>query len=465
MRHLVVLILALAVAAAANAAVPSVPSTPGEVAPPAARPAAVFVVSGGGFGHGVGLNQYGALAQAKASRSYRDILAFYYPGTQLATTAVSKVRVLITEGRPTVTVASAVPFSVNDASGAVTQLPAGEDVLGGDLRVMVDGKPTPLPGPLTFRPGKGGTLTLDGKGYRGQLRLSSSPKGVRAIDLVGLDAYLFGVVAGEMPKDWPQAALEAQAVAARSYALASLVKSRDFDLYADPRSQAYDGVSGESPSTTAAVAATRGQILTYGGKVATTVYSSSSGGRTAASEDVFGFALPYLQARDDPWDALSPFHRWAPRSFTPASLAQALGLSAPVADVAVVETPSRRPASVTVVKTTGESVLLSAADVRARLRLWSTAFRIGVLRVDQPSAAAAAGAPVVVSGLARDVVSPRLERLGANGAWLPSLKVAPGPDGSFAVTVRPQATVTYRLTAAGEPGPALTIIVATGKPQ
>ena len=250
----------------------------------------------------------------------------------------------------------------------------------------------------------------------------------------------------------------------RSYALASLVKNRPFDLYADPRSQMYYGVAAESPATTAAVKATRGEILTYGGKVATAFYYSSSGGRTASSEDVFGLVTPYLQSRDDPWDTLSPFHRWPPRSFTAASLAQAFGLSAPVVDVEVVPTPSGRPASVTLVKKTGDSVLLKAADVRARLGLRSTAFRLGVLRVAPPPAAAA-GAPVVVSGLARDVDTPLLEKLGANGAWHPSVKVDPESDGSFAVTVRPKATATYRLTAEGQAGPALTITVPAGEPK
>ena len=155
-------------------------------------------------------------------------------------------------------------------------------------------------------------------------------------------------------------------------------------------------------------------------------YYSSSGGRTASSADVFGLELPYLQSRHDPWDTLSPYHRWKPRSFTAASLAQAFGLSAPVVDVQVVPTASGRPASVTLVKKTGESILLKAADVRARLGLRSTAFRIGVLRVAPPPAARAAGAPVVVSGLARDVDAPLLEKLGANGAWLPSVEARPG---------------------------------------
>ena len=152
-------------------------------------------------------------------------------------------------------------------------------------------------------------------------------------------------------------------MAARSYALASLVKNRPYDLYSDTRSQVYYGVATESPATTAAVKATRGEILTYGGKVATTYYYSSSGGRTASSEDVFGIVTPYLQSRNDPWDALSPDHRWPPRSFTAATLGQAFGLSSPVVDVEVVPTASGRPASVTLVKKNGVRVMLRAAKV------------------------------------------------------------------------------------------------------
>jgi len=461
MRTTIVLLVALFVAAQAAAS----PAPTASTAPPAVAAtlsAPVYVLTGGGYGHGVGLSQYGALAQAKANRSYKDILSFYYPGTTIGAAPLAKVRVLIADAKPTVKIASTVPFTVVDATGFEAPLPAGEMTLKPNLKLPVDGQPTVLPGPLTFKPGKGGTLALDGKGYRGQLQATVVEKALHVVDVVGLDNYLLGVVSGEMPKEWPASALEAQAVAARSYALASIVKNRDFDLYSDPRSQMYYGVTAETPATTAAVQATKGQVLTYGGKIVTAFYYSSSGGRTASSADVFGVELPYLQTRQDPWDALSPFHRWKPRIFTPASLAQAFGLSAPVVDVQVVPTASGRPASVTLLKKTGESILLKAADVRARLGLRSTAFRIGVLRIAPPPAARESGSAVVVSGLARDVDAPLLEKLGANGSWLPSVKVAPASDGTFTVTVRPTATSTYRLSADGEPGPALTVTVPAG---
>jgi stage II sporulation protein D len=460
MRHTIVPLFALVVATAATAAALPAPPDPDPPATPLSAP--VYVLSGGGYGHGVGLNQYGALGQARATRTYRDILAFYYPGTALSKAAIATVRVLIADGRPTVKIGSAVAFTVTDASGVMTPLPAGEIVLKPDLKLTIAGKAKALPGPLSFAPDKGSTLTLDGKGFRGELRATTIAKGLQVIDTVALDQYILGVVPGEMPKEWPAAALQAQAVAARSYALASIVKNRDFDLYADPRSQMYYGVAAESPATTAAVKATKGEILTYGGKVATTFYYSSSGGRTASSEDVFGLVLPYLQSRPDPWDAGSPYHRWEPRSFTPTTLAAAFGLSAPVVDVVVVPTVSGRPASVTLVKKTGEQILLKAADVRARLGLRSTAFKLGVLRVARPPATSAAGRPVVVSGLARDVQAPLLQKLAVNGTWVPSVKVAPDDDGSFVVTVRPKATATYRLTADGQAGPALTITVPAG---
>ena len=458
MRHLISAVIALTLAAGAVASERSSGAPP--VAPRLSAP--VYVVTGGGYGHGVGLNQYGALAQAKAGRSYRDILGFYYRGTAIGTSPATKVRVLVASGRLKLRIGSTVPFAVRDATGTETALPAGEMVLDGKLEVPVDGAPTPLPGPLAFVPGKGATLTLDGKGYRGQLRVAPVEGGLQAINVVGLEAYLLGVVPGEVPKEWPPEALKAQAVAARSYTLASLVKNHPFDLYADQRSQVYYGVGYESPATSAAVKATRGEVLTYDGKIVAAFYYSSSGGRTASSEDVFGLPYPYLHTRPDPWDDASPFHRWAPKRYTQATLARAFALASPVVDVDVVPTPSGRPASVTLVTRVGARMKLRATEVRRRLALRSTAFRIGVLRIAGSPGSRRPGTPITIKGIARDVDGAMLEKLGAAGTWLPTARVAPAADGTFSVLVRPRATATYRLSAAGLPGPALTVTVTSG---
>ena len=163
--------------------------------------------------------------------------------------------------------------------------------------------------------------------YRGAIRVAAETGGLAAVNVLPLEDYLRGVVPSEMPSSWKPAALQAQAVAARSYALATAAPAGGlFDEFADTRSQAYGGILAERPETDAAIAATAGQILTYGGKVATTYFSSSSGGRTANVQEVFPNAqpTPYLVAVDDPYDAASPYHNWT-LTLTGASIAHALG--------------------------------------------------------------------------------------------------------------------------------------------
>lgn len=467
MRYpLLILLTSALVTAAVAAAAPPQPAA--SAVPVAARATSAalatpaFVLTGGGYGHGVGMSQWGAFAQAGAGRSYRDILGFYYRGTTIAPAALARVRVLVASGRPSVRVGATVPFRVRDAGGTVHQIPPGEIVVEPDLTVSLDGVTTPLTGPLTFRPGKGAPLLLDGKGYRGDLRVSVVQGLLQVVDRVGLDAYLLGVVPGEMPKEWPAEALKAQAVAARSYALASLVKGKEWDLYADVRSQVYYGVEREAPATTAAVKATRNQVLTYDGKVVTAFYYSSSGGRTAASTDVFGVPVAYLQSVPDPWDDASPYHRWQPRAFTATALAKAFGLTSAVVDVSAAPTASGRPAAVVLLLRDGARVELRAGDVRDRLGLRSTAFQIGVLRFARPPGPVLARTPVQLGGIARDVDDAVLEKLAANGAWARVARLNPALDDTFAVTVRPARTTTYRLFADGVAGPALTLTVTSG---
>ena len=133
-----------------------------------------------------------------------------------------------------------------------------------------------------------------------------------AINVVGLDDYVQGVVPGEMVSSWPAEALKAQAVAARSYALATDAGGSVFDQFADTRSQVYAGMNAETPATNAAVRATAGQVATFAGQVATTYFFSTSGGKTENVENVFyGSTLePYLRGVADPFDKISPRHRW-----------------------------------------------------------------------------------------------------------------------------------------------------------
>jgi stage II sporulation protein D len=132
-----------------------------------------------------------------------------------------------------------------------------------------------------------------------------------SVHQIALETYVRGVVSAEMPASWPLAALEAQAVASRTYALTAHAGGSRFDVYADTRSQVYLGVAAETPQTDAAIAATAGQVLTYAGKPAISYFFASSGGRTENVENAFPGAQPepWLRGVVDPFDR-GPLHSW-----------------------------------------------------------------------------------------------------------------------------------------------------------
>ena len=161
--------------------------------------------------------------------------------------------------------------------------------------------------------------------YRGRMVLTREGGRVLAVNHVSLEHYLYGVVPAEMPAGWPAEALAAQAVVARSYALTSRSSGLPWDVFADVRSQVYRGVLAEVPASTAAVRATRGEVVTVGGEVAQTFFFSTSGGRTAANEEGFGGSpISYLRSVEDPYDDLSPVHTWTAR-FTRREAERKLG--------------------------------------------------------------------------------------------------------------------------------------------
>ena len=162
-----------------------------------------------------------------------------------------------------------------------------------------------------------GPLKLLGTGtYLGALvfRPSAAGSGVMTVNALGLDDYVRGVVGAEMPTSWPQQALDAQAVAARSYAVASGASGADFDVYDNTRSQMYEGIADETPATNAAVDATAGKVVEYDGRPAVTYFFASSGGQTESVQNVWAGVAPeaWLVGRSDPYDDSynNPYYRW-----------------------------------------------------------------------------------------------------------------------------------------------------------
>ena len=288
------------------------------------------MIRGRGWGHGVGMGQWGAYGQAKRGVPYKKILSHYYPGTKLVEARTASVRVLLAEGRRTVSIASEAPFRLMDGKGEIHDLAPGSYSTGTGFAVALDPAlpPQALPGPLTFLRGSGAARSLGTRPYRGNLQLQRVHGRLQVVNVVGIDPYIRGVVSEEVPDDWPLEVVKAQAVAARSYALAQAA-GRSI-LYSDTRSQVYGGIEAESDVGDKAVAATSRQVLMFDGKVATTFFFSSSGGRTADVEDVFigGTPIPYLVSVPDPDDKLSPHHRWGPVVLPAPKVAKLLGAPA-----------------------------------------------------------------------------------------------------------------------------------------
>ena len=453
MRALLAAFTSLLVVAAVPAA--------GQRAPAVSYGEAAFLVSGRGWGHGVGMSQFGAYGQAQAGRTYTQILGHYYSGTTIGKAGRKEVRVLLAEGRQAVTVSSSAAFSAVDATGETFELPKGALTLRSDLALPSGVGParTRAKPPLVMRPGKQAVLALDGKLYRGKLELVPVGGFLRVVNVLPLESYLQGVVAGEVPFGWPAEVLKSQAVAARSYALANLVQGRPFDLYSDVRSQVYLGVAGEKPSTTKAVADTAGEVVLYGGKVATTYYFSTSGGKTASAADVFGFDVPYLQSRPDPWDKASPYHRWGPVLLGARTVQAKLGVDARVVDATGAATPSGRLRSL-IVSTTAGSESVPASLVRTALGLRSTWITVGVIRLDRPSSSSVAfGSSARMSGVVRFLGTPRLASSLDGSSWSAGTEVTFDKNGIVTADVTPTRTLRYRLEAEGAASPALLVQV------
>ena len=158
-----------------------------------------------------------------------------------------------------------------------------------------------------------GTFAFGGKRWRGAPSTVGTPDGSFAlVTTIDVDRYLAGVVPLESPPSWPAAALQAQAIVARTFALAKRTLSRAWDVRADESDQRWGGVEAEHPAATAAIAATRGRTLTFNGSPASVFYSSCCGGHTADIVAVWnGTPLPYLRGVDDPWCAPAPDYRWS----------------------------------------------------------------------------------------------------------------------------------------------------------
>lgn len=304
-----------------------------------------YILDGHGFGHGRGMSQWGAQGAATKGVGYPTILSTYYPGTTLSRGDDNRtLRVWVSEDNddevrvvPTGGLQLAAGNQIRQLPGllssvAVTRwrvrlvdgLPRAEG-LGTDA--VWRSIPVPVGSPIEFRPGYGQTLRLvlpngTQRDYRGDLQAVPHNGRLRTVNEVSMAAYLRSVVPAEVPTGWLPAALSAQAVAARTYALWKIrYRSLGYaDICDTTNCQVYRGIrvlnsrgvvtrTYEVGSTDRAVAATAGLWLAYRGLPALAEFSSSNGGRS-----VYG-GFPYQPGRNDPWDGAvrNSVHAWTAR--------------------------------------------------------------------------------------------------------------------------------------------------------
>ena len=424
-----------------------------------ARAGTALIVTGHGWGHGVGMSQWGAYGYALHGWKYRRILAHYYPGTTMGRVGELRVRVLLTQGASAVTVGCATQIRVTDGRRLTRMLPAGTYGVGPRLVFPVRKHGGGLSfGHLAVLECDRAPLTFDGRAYHGSLVLRSAGGGVSVVNGLSLDTYLRGVVPSESPSHWPLAALEAQAVAARSYAVYQLRPSSWYDLLPTTRDQVYGGVRAETPRSDRAVLATLGQVLMYGGHVARTYYSSSSGGRTEAVEDAWQGAapIPYLRSVPDPYDTYSPHHDWGPFAFTGPRLAARMGLGSAVDSVRVERDGSLRAESVDFRLASGAVVSRPAAGVARALHLLSTWFSIGSLQLSASSTHVLYGSSVTVGARAANVRGALLQQRSPTGAWRTVRRVRHPAQ----LHLQPRVSTAFRLLAPGTHGTSVSVAVA-----
>ena len=279
------------------------------------------------------------------------------------------------------------------------------------------GADTPLLPWRTVVAPAGRSLPLVGLGrrrYRGLVRVLPEGDRLQAVNLLGLEHYLASVVGSEMPASWPAEALRAQAVAARTYALAQLKPEAPFDLRSTVASQVYRGTEAETDSTRSAVAATRSLVLSHGGSLIDAVFHSSSGGSTENSGEMWNRQLPYLVSVPDR-DKLSPWHQWSVR-FEPDQLRRAFQETAGASRIEVLAASSTgRVRRARVIGPAG-SLDLSGSELRQRLGLRSTLVQF---RFEPPLAPGPAGGITTATAEANAVAS-ALSRGGNRAAAGPS---------------------------------------------
>lgn len=353
-----------------------------------------FYVQGkGGYGHGVGMTQFGAKGMAEQEYKYDEIIKYYYTGVNIEkrnTDNVNiKVKISLDLGSPDINITSDQPYSVvyktkdNDTEQIVenqiacpAQSTTSFKYMDGNIVITNDkviDDSTQLPQTIVsidavrVIPSDTGVLSYINKGnplpYAGEFKIypNNSSKNLDLINILPLEEYLRGVVPAEMPSSWHEEheeALKAQTLAARTYALRRISDKKIFDVYDSTLSQVYKGLSVVNDKVDNLIKATKGEVVTYNGGLADTVYSASAGGYTVDSTFAWGCSdVPYLKGKPDPYDNSKYATYWWNVNITRDQISSAYPQVGVVLNVEITNKMFDRPVELKITGTKGTIVV------------------------------------------------------------------------------------------------------------
>lgn len=446
-----------------------------------------FTVTGHGWGHGIGLSQWGAYGYAKHGWEYKAILKHYYTGISFTKAENLPIRVRLRSGLASVKVSCPNAYTVKGSGSALT-IAAGTTATttytGSAYRVVAGSVRRDFNAAVTFTPTRGSLrlLTATDLGrtgtYRGTVKVMRNGSRLMMINTVPLESYLRGVVPHEVSPSWPAESLKAQAAAARAYCLSSRHPSQSWDVYCDVRSQAYAGVGIEDSRTDAAVKATAGVVPSYGGKPIMAFYFSCSGGHTENIELSWPNAskIPYLKGVSDPYDTYGTLHNWGPLRRTPSQLGRALGAKGSLRAVYRVKRGSSpRIVKAAVIGSRG-TTYIDGSSLRVKLGLnsaWALFESMSISPAARDKVAVSAGRSVTLQGRMYPALKNGAKvslRSYCNGSWhsrgvvtkRASQRLAGGYTARYStyrITMRPSKTTKYYFSHKKAKSPVTTIAV------
>ena len=361
-----------------------------------------FIFNGSGFGHGVGLSQYGAKGMALEGKSAVEILNYYFPQAEV-TPVVDTATISVNIAHQVSALSLVIPVT-DSATVAIDTAVATSLPPNSTLNFAISGKLISGPGGLgkvwivkwnnpqsVVSMNYGKTKFQVSHGYI-QLRAVNSPGlgfRIEATNLLRLhDEYLYGIA--EVPSSWPEAALQSQAIASRTYALLrmnSIKKACDCHVYNSKYDQAFVGYSKEGEPRygqlwKAAVDATavdegQGLAITIDGVPVSVFFSSSTGGMTQLAIDVWGTNIPHLVSVADPW-SIDPainknYANWT-KKVSQKVMAKAFGLTDVVQINIGARTATNSVLKVTGISSDGKSKTLPVGTFKSAVKLPSSWF-------------------------------------------------------------------------------------------